>query len=190
MSRASFSISWSGDGRMSTVKGRIVRFVVAVLAMLTVAGCGYHVMKPARGGAGLEGKTLEVSIFANRSFRPNIEATLSDILVDELVKREGARFVESGGELVLSGAVLSYGTSAVSYTATDAVKEYRATVTAEVTLRKSDTGQVAWKGTLTSTQDFPAQDDLVFQQNSEEAAIREICRKLAREVYIHLTEDF
>jgi hypothetical protein len=172
------------------MKVNIVRFVAAVMTMLVIAGCGYHVMRPARGGAGLEGKTLEVSIFANRSFRPNIEAILSDILVDELAKREGARIVESGGDLVLSGTVLTYGTSAVSYTATDAVKEYRASVTAEVALRKSDTGQVVWKGALTSTQDFPAQDDLVFQQNSEDAAIREICRKMAREVYIHLTEDF
>ncbi|WP_306533168.1 LptE family protein [Geobacter sp.] len=172
------------------MKGKIVRLVATVLSMLVVAGCGYHVMKPARGGAGPDGKTLEVSIFANRSFRPNIEATLTDIIVDELVKREGTRLVESGGELILSGAVLSYGTSAVSYTAIDEVKEYRATVTSEITLRKSGTGQVVWKGTLTSTQDFPAQDDLVVQQNSEEAAIREICRKLAREVYIHLTEDF
>lgn len=175
---------------MPTLKGNIMRLVAAVVAMLVVTGCGYHVMRPARGGAGLEGKTLEVSVFANRSFRPNIEATLTDIIVDELTKREGARIVESGGDLVLSGTVLGYGTLAVSYTATDAVKEYRASVVAEVALRKSDTGQVVWKGVLTSTQDFPAQDDLVFQQNSEDAAIREICRKMAREVYIHLTEDF
>lgn len=175
---------------MPTMNWSIVRLVAAVLTMLVVAGCGYHVMRPARGGAELEGKTLQVSIFANRSFRPNIEATLTDILVDELVKREEVRLVENGGDLVLSGAVLSYGTSAVSYTAKDEVKEYRATVKVEVTLRRTTTGQVVWKGSLASSQDFPANDDLVFQQNSEEAAIRAICRKLAREVYIHLTEDF
>lgn len=175
---------------MPALKGNIVRLVALVVAMLVVAGCGYHVMRPARGGTGLEGTTLEVSIFANRSFRPNIEATLTDIIVDELAKREGTRIVEQGGDLVLSGTVLSYATSHVSYTAADEVKEYRATVTAEVMLRRSATGQVVWKGTLTSSQDFPALDDLVFQQNSEDAAIREISRKLAREVYIHLTEDF
>lgn len=175
---------------MPTMKGSIVRLMAAVMTMLVITGCGYHVMRPARGGAELEGKTLEVSIFANRSFRPNVEAILSNIIVDELAKREGTRIVESGGDLVLSGTVLDYGTSHASYTATDEVKEYRATVTAEVTLRRSDTGQVVWKGALTSTQDFPALDDLVFQQNSEDAAILEICRKMAREVYIHLTEDF
>ena len=175
---------------MPSVKGNIVRLVAAVVTMLVVTGCGYHVMRPARGGAGLEGKTLEVSIFANRSFRPNIEAILTDILVDELVKREGTRLVESGGDLVLSGTVLSYGTMAVSYTAADEVKEYRATAAAEVKLRRNDTGQVVWKAVLASSQDFPANDDLVFQQNSEDAAIREICRKMAREAYMHFTEDF
>ncbi|GLI39646.1 molecular chaperone [Geobacter hydrogenophilus] len=175
---------------MPTLKGSIVRLVAAIVIMLVIAGCGYHVMRPARGGAELEGKTLQVSIFANRSFRPNIEATLTDIIVDELAKREGTRLVERGGDLVLSGTVLTYGTSHASYTAKDEVKEYRATVTAEVALRRNDTGQVVWKGVITSTQDFPALTDLVVQQNSEDAAIREICRKMAREVYIHLTEDF
>lgn len=175
---------------MPKEKRNIVHLLAVLLSALVVAGCGYHVMKPARGVAGLEGKTLEVTMFDNRSFRPNIEAVLSDIIVDELVKREGAQLVERGGDVVLSGAVLNYSTSHVSYTAEDQVKEYRATVKAEVTLRKKDTGKVIWKGTLTSSQDFPALADLVFQQNSEDAAIREICRKLAREVYIHLTEDF
>lgn len=175
---------------MPNARGTIIRLVAVLLTTLLVAGCGYHVMKPARGGGGLDGKTMEIANFSNRSFRPNIEATLVDVLVDELAKREDSRLVKSGGDLVLSGAILSYGTSHVSYIAKDQVKEYRATVTAEVTLRRTDTSQVVWKGTLTSTQDFPALDDLVFQQNSEEAAIREICRKMAREVYIHLTEDF
>lgn len=175
---------------MPTVKGYITRLMALFLAALVISGCGYHVMKPARGGAGLEGKTLEVTIFDNRSFRPNIEAILSDIIVDELVKREGSQLVERGGDIVLSGAIIDYSTSHVSYTAEDEVKEYRAKVTAEVALRNKETGKVIWKGTLTSSQDFPALDDLVFQQNSEDAAIREICRKLAREVYIHLTEDF
>lgn len=166
----------------------------ALLALVVslVAGCGYRV---AKGGSETAGKSFEVSIFANRSYRPNIEAMLTDLLVDELVKREGEKVVEAGGELAVSGAVLSYGTTAVSYTATAAattetVKEYRAAITTEVVLRRASTGQVLWKGALTATQDFPANDDPVLQQNSEEAAIREICRKLAREIYLHLIEDF
>lgn len=147
------------------------------------------------GRGEVAGKSFEVSIFANRSYRPNIEAMLTDLLVDELVKREGDKVVEKGGDLAVSGAILSYGTSAVSYTATatataETVKEYRAAITAEVALRKAATGQVLWKGNLTATQDFPANDDPVLQQNSEEAAIREISRKLARDIYLHLTEDF
>jgi len=175
---------------MPALNGNIARLVALAVILLVVAGCGYHVMQPARGGAGLEGTTIEVSIFANRSFRPNIEAILTDIIVDELAKREEGRIVEQGGDLVLSGTILSYDTTHVSYTATDQVKEYRATVRAEVILRRRATGQVVWKGILASSQEFPALDDLVFQQNSEDAAIREISRKLAREIYIHLTEDF
>lgn len=161
--------------------------LLLLLGASLLSGCGYRVAGMKRD---IAGKTVEISIFANKSYRPNIEATLTDMIIDEFVKREERRLVESGGELVVSGAVLSYGTTAVSYTATDTVKEYRAAVTADVVLRRKETGQVQWKGTLSATQDFPANDDLVLQQNSEDTAIREICRKLARDLYLHLVEDF
>ncbi|RNC70102.1 MAG: molecular chaperone [Desulfuromonadales bacterium] len=173
---------------MPPVKG--LTLTLMAMAAFLISGCGYHALGTVRGGTDAGGGTIEVSIFANRSYRPNIEALLTDTIVDELVSRQGKRVVESGGELHLSGAVLSYGTTAVSYTAADAVKEYRATITAEMTLRRNDTGRVVWKGTLAATQDYPANDDLVLQQNSEDAAIRVICRKLAREAYLHHVEDF
>ncbi|WP_298272509.1 LptE family protein [Geobacter sp.] len=158
----------------------------ALCAML-ISGCGYHVAKVNQE---LAGKTVEIAIFANKSYRPNIEAKVADLLVDEFVRREGGSVVESGGETVIEGTILSYGTTAVSYTAADTVKEYRATMTTEVIIRKRETGRVLWKGTLAATQDFPANDDLVLQQNSEDTAIREICRKLARDVFMHVVEDF
>lgn len=157
------------------------------LATAVVSGCGYHV---ARADRELAGKTVEIAIFANKSFRPNIEAAIADLLVDEFVRREGKSVVETGGDAVIGGTILSYGTTAISYTAADTVKEYRATITTEVVVRKRETGQILWKGTLSATQDFPANDDLVLQQNSEDTAIREICRKLARDVYLHFVQDF
>lgn len=168
-------------------KYSLVRLLVLAMAL---GGCGYHTMMPARGEFGRGGKTIEVSIFANRTYRPNIEAVITDSIIDELVRREGAQVVNSGGEIVLSGTVLSYGTAAVSYTATDTVKEYRATITTEATLRRVGDGKVLWKGIVSANTVFPANDDLVLQQNSEDDAIRAICRKLAQQIYLHTTEDF
>lgn len=169
---------------------RTIAAAVLLLAGLVLSGCGYHTMMPARGELGRGDKTIEVAIFANRTYRPNIEAVITDSLIDELVRREGKQVVNAGGELVLAGTVLSYGTAAVSYTATDTVKEYRATITVEAALRQVDNGKVLWKGTVSADTVFPANDDLVLQQNSEADAIRAICRKLARDIYLHTTEDF
>lgn len=174
----------------SSLMTRLLTAGLAALVLAAVGGCGYRAARIGGEGSALADKTVHVDIFTNKSYRPNVEAVLTNSLIDEFVRREGSRAVEAGGDLTLSGAVVSYGTAAVSYTATDTVKEYRATVTVEATLRRSDSRQVLWKGSLSAYQDFPANDDLVLQQNSEEQAIAVICRRLARELTLRMSENF
>lgn len=189
-----------GYGRKEVqVLRRFFSFLVLV-ACCCVNGCGYHLPKPESSPVA-GGKTVSIPIFANKSFRPNLEAILTGSLVDEFAIRSGGRVVaEDAAELVLSGTIVSYSKTPVSYTASDTVKEYRATITIEATLREKQSRKVLWKGRDSLSQDFPATpivsvqqnnvDIIALQQNSEDAAIREICRKLARQVYQKITEDF
>jgi hypothetical protein len=138
-----------------------------------------------------EGKTVTIPIFANKTYKPNLENILLNDLIDEFAKRKGLRIQGMGSsDYTLSGEVLTYGKIAISYTGFDIVKEYRATLTVTATLRNNSNQQVVWRGNLSWSQDFPANSDLAIQQNSEDAAIQEISRRLAQQIYLKLLEDF
>jgi outer membrane lipopolysaccharide assembly protein LptE/RlpB len=97
---------------------------------------------------------------------------------------------------VLTGTIISYTSVAVSYTAADKVSEYRNTMKVEATLTEKRSEKVLWKGTLSEFQDYPAYLDpndpnsIAQQQNSDEAALREISRKIARQLFQNMSENF
>ena len=182
---------------------KLILFLL-IPAYLSLAGCGYKMKSQLDYASPVAGKKITVPIFANKSYRANIGAILTESVVEEFARRSGGNVVsEDGADLILSGAVLTYDSSAVSYTAQDKVSEYRATITAEATLTEKNTRRVIWKGTVSWSQVYPVnlrtgsrqqlpftnfsgvvqQPNIALLQNSESAAIREICDKLAQQIY-------
>ena len=172
-----------------------------LIAGVLLNGCGYHPTGVQGLPAAVAGKKIAVPVFVNRSYRANVGAILAESLTDETARRSGGLVVsEESADLVLSGTVLSYTTSAVSYSAADTVKEYRAVITIEAILAERVSHAVVWKGTLSWSQDYPANsnftvpqnnvDTIALQQNNEEAAIREICEKLALQLYQKISQGF
>jgi len=93
-------------------------------------------------------------------------------------------------ELELSGEILSYTTIPVSYTALDAIKEYKAVVTVQATLYEQRTRKVLWKGDLTEQQVYPVNANIALQQNAEEAATAKITRRLSERIWQKIGERF
>lgn len=156
-----------------------------------LSGCGYRPLAHDSVSRFGEGKTVTIPIFANKTFRSNLENILLNNLVDEFARRRGLRVVENeSSDYMLSGELLAYDKDAVSYTGKDIVKEYTATIKLSATLRQSSTQRIIWRGELSWSQDFPASLDIAIQQNSEDAAIQEICRRLAQQLYLKIIEDF
>lgn len=175
--------------------------LVFFLLPLFLNGCGYHLSRTEGLPPAMAGKRIAIPVFANKSYRANVGAVLAGSLVDEFARRGGGVVVsEESADLLLTGTVLAYATSPVSYTAADTVKEYRAVMTVESTLAEKGTSTVVWKGTLSWSQDYPANtnfalqlnniDTIALQQNSEDAAIREICRQIALQLYQRVSEGF
>jgi hypothetical protein len=161
------------------------------LLFTQLLGCGYRPISRDSESRFGEGKTVSIPLFANKTYRPNIENTLLNSLVDEFAKRRGLRIADKEvSDYTLSGELLTYDKNAVSYTGKDIVKEYTAIISLTATLRKNSTQQIIWRGQLSWSQDFPASSDIAIQQNSEEAAIQEICRRLAQQLYLKTSEDF
>ena len=163
---------------------------ILLLIVLCLAGCGYHTVNWETSSHVGAGKTVNISIFANKTFKPNLEGVLASAIVDEFARRKGLEVVSSDGDLSLSGEVVSYGTTAVAYAADDTIKEYSADMTISATLRRNINRQVLWKGVLSWNQTYPANANIALQQNAEDAAIQEICRKVAQKLYVNIVSDF
>ena len=166
------------------------RHVVLLIALFS-GGCGYQLSGTSTFSPAVAGKKVAIPMFGNKSYRSNVGAVLTESLVDEFARRSGGKVVATeAADLLLSGSVVSYTTSAVAYSADDRVKVYRAVLAAEAALTEKSTRKVIWKGTVSFDQDYPVNLDIALQQNSEDAAIREICRKISQQVYQKISEGF
>ncbi len=181
-------------GRQRLTRGfclnKLPAYFFSVIVFCCLAGCGYHAVNWDTSPHSGAGKTLNIPLFANKTYKPNIEGVLANALIDEFAGRSGLTVDSSDADLILSGEVLSYSSTAVAYSGSDTVKEYLSAITISATLRKNSNQQVLWKGGLSWTQTFPANTDIALQQNAEDQAIREICRRLAQQLYVTLAEGF
>ncbi|OGU05563.1 MAG: hypothetical protein A2075_24030 [Geobacteraceae bacterium GWC2_58_44] len=173
-------------------KVRLKSLVTALLVLLAVnliGGCGYRPV--ALRGPIAEANGVNVTLFANRSYRPGVEAILARDLVDEFALRSGGRVLPGGqARLELTGAVLSYANVPISYTALDTIKEYKAVLSVQAVLREQQTQKVLWKGDLSEEQSYPVNDNIALQQNAEEAAIAKVSRRLSERIWQKIGERF
>ena len=166
-----------------------MRFFSVLLLLSLLGGCGYHSVVARDPVSGANG--VNVVMFANKSFRPGVEAVLARDLVDELALRTGGKVLSGDqAQLELTGAVLSYGSTAISYTALDAIREYKLSIKVDAALQDRQTRKVLWKGVLTEEQSYPVNANLALQLNSEEAAAARICRRLSEEIWQKIGERF
>jgi outer membrane lipopolysaccharide assembly protein LptE/RlpB len=173
---------------------------LALCATSLLGSCGYHLSGTAETPSLIAGKTIAIPMWRSKIFRPYLESILTGILVDEFALRSGGLVTgEDAADLLLTGTIVSYSTVAVSYTAADQVREYRAIMKIDAALTDKRSQKVLWKGAMTSSQDYPAnpvgidlnqQNRIALQQNNEETAVREICRKLSEQLYQKVTENF
>jgi outer membrane lipopolysaccharide assembly protein LptE/RlpB len=156
-----------------------------------LAGCGYHTVGWETGPLGSAGNTVSVPVFTNKTFKPNLESTLANAVVDEFAKRNNPRIARSDdADMTLTGEVATYNSTAISYSRSDTITEYVASMKLVATLRRNSNQQVLWKGELSWSQAFPANTNIAIQQNAEDAAIQEICQKLAQQLYLKILQDF
>jgi len=172
-------------------------FLAISAAACLSGGCGYHLTGTMENPSLIAGKTIAIPMWRSKTFRPHMETMLTKSLVDEFALRTGGLVVkEENADLVLTGTINSYTEGAISFTSADQVREYRATMKVDATLTEKRSQKVLWRGVVSSSQDYPASIDvnapntIALQQDSQEGAIKEICRKLAEQIYLKVTENF
>lgn len=166
--------------------------IVSIVIWGLLAGCGYHAPGDSAQWAGEGGRTLYVELFANRTSEPYLDTILSNEVTAQLARSRLIELVEQrdGADLVLSGAVTAFSSSALAYNPSDDISEYRAQIAATVTLRRRDDSAVLWQGDLSRSEIYSARADKGAQRSGESLAARVAARRLAEDLMSRLLDDF
>ena len=166
------------------------RLYLLTVLVLLLAACGYHPVGQGRFPDGV--RTIQVSLFENRTYEPLLEDIVTNQVIEEFSRRRPLRVVsrENKADARLEGAVTGFQVSAISYDQDDRIGQFRATVAIEAALRSFDDGRVLWKGRLSWSQDYPINTDKSVQEDSEAAAVRLIAGRLAQNLYYRMQQNF
>ena len=169
-----------------------MRSLVVVLALLLLAGCGYHAPGAGVAWVGQQGRTLCVELFANRTVEPYLDSVMTEEMAMQLSRSRLVELVEDrkSADLLLGGTVTAFESHPSAYGANDQISEYRATMTVTARLVRRESGAVLWQEEITRSETYPALVDKSRQQEGESLSARVVARRLAEDLHAHLLNAF
>jgi TolB-like protein len=174
-------LAWRGGGAM----------VLPILGVCFLAGCGYALVGTANPWPELT--SIAVMPFENLTTRPEIEQRVTEEVASRLSRRGKFDVVTSRetADAVLEGAVSSYRTTPVEFSAEGRAVRVEVIVTIQASLRKVATDEVLWsqRGLIFKEQyDLPPEGEEFFDQ--ETVAQTEIARGAAGALVTSIFEGF
>jgi len=159
-----------------------------------MTGCGYRFTVDS-GTRLVAGQTVWVPYFINATVYANASVALKRAIFEQFAEQRNIMpaAAPEQGDLLLEGTLISYSAAVVSYSAADTAKEYRLTITADITVRKRGDARTAkplWKGTLSAWQDYPVSTTIELQRSSEDAALTAASRKLAQQLIWQMEQNY
>jgi Lipopolysaccharide-assembly len=120
------------------------RSLAGCFLALTFCGCAGYRLGPTNGLAARE-KSIQVSPFVNQTLQPRLSDAVTSQIRKEL-QRDGTYELAShdDGDIVVSGVLTLYHRHELSFVPQDlvTVRDYRLSLTAQVTVRERDTGKI------------------------------------------------
>ena len=112
--------------------------------MLALSGCAGYQLGPVNGLQAGE-KSIQINPFANHTLQPQLTDALTLQLRKE-IQRDGTYHLASHGDpdLIVNGTIMQYQRIEVTFSSADilTVRDYRLTLTAQVTARERATGKL------------------------------------------------
>ncbi len=179
--------------------------IVAILFVVLIAGCGYHVPGTAttpgtsssRGTTtdtwvGGDARVLYIQLFENQTSDPYLENYITDALVAELSRSRLVELTENPAlaDVRLVGEVKEFSSDAFAYGINDRITEYRAEMQVSVRLLPKSSGEVLWRDNLRRSEDYPAAVNKNLQLEGERLAALLVSRRLAEDIHAGLLNSF
>lgn len=166
--------------------------ILSILLLVFLTGCGYHLPESSETWIGGEDRILYVDLFENQTVEPYVENFITDALVAEFSRSRLVELTESPelADLKLKGEVVKFKSSAISYSSTDEITDYRASMKVAVWLQRSENNEKLWQKTLSQSEDYRAAVNKNDQLEGERLAAREVAKRLAEDIYAQLLNNF
>jgi hypothetical protein len=185
-----------------------------LIAILALAGCGYHL--GGRGDVPDTARTISIELFANHTREAGLEVHLRRVIEDEFRRRSALRVVsDPEGDVRLGGEIRSVTYVPVASSAIDEAVQYQGVITVGFRLKDRESDRLLHENKfLQESQDFGAVSGVVitssphFQRGTINArdlanltnvqigearrhdALRELLDLVARDIYSQAMEGF
>jgi len=130
---------------------RFFRLLAGGVALLFVGGCAGYQLGPTNGLAAGE-KSIRITPFSNQTFEPRLGDAVTTALRRNL-QRDGTYHVATHGDadIVVTGTLTRFNRHELSFVPNDVltVRDYRVSVTAQVTARDVSTGKTIFDKPVT-----------------------------------------
>lgn len=178
----------------------------AAIAAVALAGCGYSMQSTLDPRY----QTVHVAGFQNQSGEYDLQAPLTNAVIRKFLNDGRLRVVGPGeADLVVTGAVLDYNLSGLTFDRNDDVTQFQMFVVASVRVTDSRTGDVLWYDpgmvgeTSFSTANTGSSSDRLrgnaqaflptvrsFQTDEENQAASEALERLATDIFYRTIEPW
>jgi hypothetical protein len=126
---------------------------IALCICAAVSGCGYTY---ATSRLSDTYSTVAVPAFKNKSFEPDIQILISNLLIRELHADGRLRVVDNpaSADLILTGDVTGFEARAISLDTSDNIGQFKITILASASLKDVQSGKILWKDDRLRGADF------------------------------------
>ena len=162
------------------------------VSFLILSGCGYALVGR---GSNLPAdiKNVYLRPLENRTARSQVEQALTRAIAEELVQRQQFSVVggPEGADAELSGAVVAYGATPVTFDPNGRATEYEIALTASIVFKRPGQDQPIWSNDrYTFRETYPIQADNVNYVDLEDDAIERAAERFAETMVSDLLEGF
>ncbi|HEY0783824.1 MAG TPA: LptE family protein [Thermoanaerobaculia bacterium] len=165
---------------------------LAALPMLQLAGCGYALV--GRGNSlPADIKQVYLKPLENRTPRSQIEQYLTRAIADEMVKRRRFNIIATpqGEDADLSGAVVAFGATPVTFDASGRATQYEISFTVQIVFKRRGADKPIWSNSHYSFREsYPIDVSQVDYFDRENATIQKAAQQFAPTMVSDLLEGF
>ncbi|OGP51367.1 MAG: hypothetical protein A2Y79_04130 [Deltaproteobacteria bacterium RBG_13_43_22] len=176
---------------MKRIRPNGFRLIVGSLALFFIFGCGYG-FRGTVNNLPPDIQSIYIPVFTNETIESGAEVVFANALIYEFTRSRILKVVsESEAQAYISGKIKSIAVDSVTYASTSQAVERKATVTLEISCRRSDNQTILWQNqSLSRYENYKVTSDTNQTQRNKEEAIKKIAQDLSERIHNGILENF